>query len=330
MYIRAFTFAAESNPGAATSQRDASEQDPAPRETAWEALPRIAKLYVGAVLTAGAVGFVSCLPRAFPEPILFVVLLVFACLTSAWKVNLPIATPSGSTLSVSYAANLTSLLLLGPGHAMVIAVAGVWTQCTYKTRQAYPLYRTVFSMAAIVVTMIATWATYWWLGGSTVPHQSFELAKPLVGAITTYFVVNTVLIAGAIALSTGRSWLTTWSEDFLWSGASFMFAGSAGALAAVIVARGEHWKAVLLVAPIYLTYRTYQLFVARLEDQSRHTAEVQRLHEGTIQALGQAREAERALAAEKERLACALTDMTRLEEARHQSLEREQTARATA
>ena len=33
----------------------------------------------------------------------------------------------------------------------------------------------------------------------------------------------------------------------------------------MIVARGDHWTAMLVVAPIYLTYRTYQLFVGRLD-----------------------------------------------------------------
>jgi len=115
-----------------------------------------------------------------------------------------------------------------------------------------------------------------------------------VGAIATYFLVNTGLVAGAIGATTGRSFLTVWREDFLWSGASFMVAGSAGAMAAVVVDRGEHWKAILLIAPIYLTYRTYELFVGRLEDNTRHMTEMRDLHQGTVDALMQARRAERA------------------------------------
>jgi signal transduction histidine kinase/ActR/RegA family two-component response regulator len=145
-----------------------------------------------------------------------------------------------------------------------------------------------------------------------------------------YFIVNTGLIAGAIAFSSRRSWIQTWRQDFLWSGASFMVAGSAGALAALVVQKGDGWKAVLLVAPIYLTYRTYELFAGRLEDQKRHTEEIQRLHNETMTALRQTRAAERALAEEKERLAIALAEMTRLEELRKQLLERGQAARASA
>src|SRR6185295_12671464 len=111
---------------------------------------------------------------------------------------------------------------------------------------------------------------------------------------------------------------------------SFFVAGSAGAMAALVIDRGEHWKAVLMIAPVYLTYRTYLVFVGRLDDQKRHVAETQRLHRETIDALVQATQAERALASEKERLAAALADMTRLKELRNQLLEREQAARSSA
>src|SRR5207302_7894436 len=104
-----------------------------------------------------------------------------------------------------------------------------------------------------------------------------------------------------IATSSGQPFVKVWREDFLWSGVSYMVAGSAGAFAAIVVSRGEHWKALLMLAPVHLTYRTYQLFVGRLADQRRHVAEVQVLHRQAIEALAQARAAERALATEKER-----------------------------
>jgi signal transduction histidine kinase/ActR/RegA family two-component response regulator len=151
----------------------------------------------------------------------------------------------------------------------------------------------VFSAAAEALTMAATGIVYEQLGGPFQPTAAEGLAKPLVAAIGTYFVVNTLLVAGAIAMTTGRGLFRVWRDDFLWSGASFMVAGSVGAMAAVVVARGEHWKAVLLVTPVYLTYRTYELFVGRLEDQSKHMTEIRQLHRGTVEALNQARQAER-------------------------------------
>jgi len=259
---------------------------------AWEALSWPAQFYVAIVMAAGASTLVALFPTAYPRPVLFAALIVLACLTSLWKVNLPIATASGSTLSVSYAADLMALLLLGLQPAIIVAVAGVLMQCSYKVKKSYPLYRTLFSAAAEALTMAATGIAYQQLGGSLVPLHMTGLAKPLVGAIAAYFIVNTSLVAGAIALTSSRSFFTVWRDDFLWSGASFMVAGSAGAMAAVVVARGEHWKAVLLIAPIYLTYRTYEVFVGRLADQGRHMGEMRQLHQGTVEALAQARQAE--------------------------------------
>ena len=219
----------------------------------WGALPRVARLYVSLVIAAGTAWLLVSFPRAFPQPMLFAVLTAFACVTSVWKVNLPITVANGSTLSVSYAANLMSLLLLGPSHAVLIAAAGAWTQCRYKAKAPYPGYRTIFSIAGGAITMAATGIVYVWMGGS-LPIAAFPAAKPLVGAIGTYFLVNTSLIAGAIALSSNRTFAETWGRDFLWSAASFIVAGTAGALAAVVVQRGDHWIDVVLVAPIYLTY----------------------------------------------------------------------------
>jgi signal transduction histidine kinase/ActR/RegA family two-component response regulator len=297
---------------------------------AWDDLPLTAKLYVAVVSIAGMAALAEWFPRSFPQPGLFVVLIIVACLTSAWKVNLPIPIANGSTLSVSYAANVMSLILLGPEHAVLLAFAGVLTQCLYRTKHSDPVYRVLFSTAAVALTMSATGLVYDWAGGKHPPETVSQLARPLVWTIATYFLVNTGLVAGAIALSTNRRFIRTWYEDFLWSGASFMVAGTAGAVSAVIVARGDHWQAILLVAPIYLTYRTYEVFVGRLDDQKRHTDEMRRLHDETVAALGQTREAERALAEEKERLAVTLAEMTRLEEQRQHALEREQAARAHA
>jgi len=269
-------------------------------------LPFASRLYVGAVVIAGTWGLIACVPFTVSSPALFASLLVAACVTSAWKVNLPMPLASGSTLSVSYAADLTALLLLGVYPAVIIAAIGAWTQCTFKVKQRYPAYRTAFSVAAEVITMWTTGWVYVQLGGAWAP-QSFEsLPRPLVGAIAAYFFVNTGLVAYAIASSTQQRFWRIWHDDFLWSGASFIVAGTVGGVAAVVIANGGQWLGLLLAAPIYFVYRTYHTIVGRLDDQRRHLEETHALHEETVGALAQARRAEQALTAEKERLAVTL------------------------
>ena len=167
-----------------------------------------------------------------------------------------------------------ALLLAGPRVAIAVAAAGAFAQCTVAVKRHYPAYRTAFSVAAEVVTMAASAAAYVALGGATAPATVPPILGPLVGAIAAYFGVNTALVAGAIALSTGRSVWAVWREDFAWSASSYMVAGSAGALAAVVITRGAWWQAVFLLAPVYLTYQTYRVFTARLEEERRHREEM--------------------------------------------------------
>src|SRR3982751_6950697 len=166
-----------------------------------KSLPLAARLYVCAIIGIGAVLLGAFLPTtAFVRPWLFLVLLLLSSITSVFKVNLPLARRS-STMSVSYAIDFASLLLLGPNETMLVAAVSAFSQCTFRIKERNPLHRTLFSMACLVITVQAAGAVYWLLEGEP---GKFNIAtpKPLVGAATTYFVVNTLTIATAIALST--------------------------------------------------------------------------------------------------------------------------------
>jgi PAS domain S-box-containing protein len=275
-------------------------------DTGWIALPPAAQMYVATVTLTGVVLMARFFPTTCSRPWMLASLIGFSCITSLWKVTLPLGLTSGSTLSVSYAADLMALLLLGPNHAMVVAVAGAWAQCTFRAKEPYPWYRTAFSIAAEAITIQATGVVYGVLADTSTLVPMTFLARALVAAIATYFVVNTALVAGAIGLSTRRSVWIVWHENFLWSAPSFMVAGAAGALAALVIDRGNPWLAILMLAPVYLSYRSYHVFLGRIEDERRHVEETERLHSETIDALLQARRAEQSLAEEKERLAVTL------------------------
>src|SRR5207302_4899065 len=108
---------------------------------------------------------------------------------------LPLATGE-STMSVSYAVDFASLLLLGPNETMIVAAVGAWSQCTFKVRARPETYRTLFSMASLVLTVKAAGFVYVELGGGSPASVSMaHIPKPLVGAAIAYFLCNTGLIA---------------------------------------------------------------------------------------------------------------------------------------
>src|SRR3954465_7759083 len=249
-------------------------------------LPVAARLFVGAVLAAGAIVLAIFVPHTIANPLLFATLLACSSLASALKVRLPIAS-SGSTMSVSYAVDFAALLLLGANETMIVAAVSAWSQCTFRTETRTALFRTLFSMASLVLTVKAAGFVYALFGGVTATTELLLLTipKPLVGAATTYFVGNTLLIAAAIALSTRQSIVRVWNENFLWSAPSYFVGAGAAAIAASVIDQGGYWWASLVAAPLYLTYRTYKVYMGRIQDQQRHVAQVSDLHLATIEAL---------------------------------------------
>ena len=251
------------------------------------ALPLPARLYVGATIALGAVVLVSLAPRSeFHRPWLFLILLATSAITSAFKVSLPLA-KSGSTMSVSYAVDFAALLLIGPNETMIVAVTSAWSQCTFRMKTKNPFYRTLFSMACLAITVQAAGFAYELLGGvpGTLGNSVPELARPLVAAATMYFVFNTSLIAVAVALATKQGFFGVWNQNFLWSAPSYFVGAGAAAIATYAVMYSGIWTAVLSAAPLYLTYRTYKVYLGRIDDERRHVEEMADLHLATIEAL---------------------------------------------
>ncbi len=251
-------------------------------------LPHRARVYVAAVLAIGAALFAVCLPHVtFRNPLLFVALFVLSSVTAALKVHLPL-TSSGSTMSVSYAVDFAALLLLGPHETMLVAAGSAFSQCQFNTKEGNPLHRTFFSMASLVITVQGAGLVFYWLGGVNAAMPPADLAKPLVGAATAYFLLNTGQIATAIALSTRESIPQTWNNNFLWTAPSYFVGAGTAALASWLVGQFGPWVVPFTFAPVYLTYRTYKVYMGRVDDEQRHVQQTSDLHLATIEALARA------------------------------------------
>ena len=251
-----------------------------------KALPLAARLFVVLIIAVGTflLGLFFPFDTIIARPLPLLLMLVLSSVTSVFKVTLPLAR-SGSTMSVSYAVDFASLLFLGPHETMLVAAVSAWSQCTFRAKERNPAHRTLFSMACLVVTVQAAGAMFEALGGVAGEFQGWALAKPLVGAATTYFIVNTWTIATAIALSTRQPVVNVWNENFLWSAPSYFVGAGAAAVAVGMLQVSVRWLVPLAAAPLYLTYRSYKVYLGRIEDEQRHVSEMADLHLATIEAL---------------------------------------------
>src|SRR5207244_9219327 len=62
----------------------------------------------------------------------------------------------------------------------------------------------------------------------------------------------------------------------------------AAAIVATLVTKTGYWFAPLGFAPIYLTYRTYKVYMGRIEGEQRHVQQTSDLNLATIEALARA------------------------------------------
>jgi hypothetical protein len=128
-------------------------------------LPTAARVYVAAVVVLGIAMFCVYFPQVqFEQPLLLAGLLVLSSMSAALKVYLPLTT-GGSTMSVSYAVDFASLLLLGPHATMFVAAGSAIAQCNLNKKERNPLYRTLFSVASLVITVFRGFRHFGIIGG---------------------------------------------------------------------------------------------------------------------------------------------------------------------
>ncbi|MBI4263874.1 MAG: response regulator [Acidobacteria bacterium] len=261
-------------------------------------------LYVGGIIAVGGALLAALAPRTYPSPGLALALLCAAIVLSIYKLRLPLAN-GVSTLTLTCVVDFVALLMSGVDLAMVLAAAGVLVQCTVRVRRSQPLYKTAFSIASVAIAVQATGWVWRALGGSIEQPGFNETVVPLSAAALTYFVVQTVLVAGAISLTSASSLPRSWHREFLWSAPSYFVSAVVGGMIAIIVRHDAYLLVPLAAAPLYISYRAYQMSVLRIEEERRHAQELATMVAAAQEALARAIQSESALAAEKERLALA-------------------------
>jgi len=76
-----------------------------------------------------------------------------------------------------------------------------------------------------------------------------------------------------------------WNENFLWSAPSYFVGALVAGGAVGIMTLSTKWAVPLLAAPLYATYKSYKVYLGRIDDEQRHVREMADLHLATIEAL---------------------------------------------
>jgi diguanylate cyclase (GGDEF)-like protein/PAS domain S-box-containing protein len=248
-------------------------------------LPRAAQLYVLTVVLAGAVLAGTALGAVHVErPLLLLIFCAASTLAAVFKLRLPLS-KNESTMSISYAVDFTALLVIGAGQTVLVSALAGWSQGFFGRGTRNPLHRTLFNMAALTITVQAAGLVYEVAGGTSGRMELPADVYALLAATTTYFLFNTGLVAGVVALATSDRAYSIWSQNFFWSAPSYYVGAGIAVAAALLIQHEVYWAIALTSAPLYLTYRSYTLYAGRIVREQQHAAEVSALHERTLGAL---------------------------------------------
>src|SRR6201984_1216310 len=255
----------------------------ASRAQSWRSMTLGARLYITVVVALGS--FVLAVGAMHPtshQPIKFACYLLVAVARSRLKVNLPGIT---GTMSVNFLFILLGILELSFAETLALGCFAILTQCFYRDRPR--AVQVVFNTCATSIAIGLAYIVY----HVTLFHSQNNPAVLLVATASTYFAANTLPVATVISLTEHKSLRRIWSDCYFWSFPYYLVgAGVAGLVS--WLNRVVDWQTSLLILPaVYLIYRSYRLYLGRLEDEKRHVEEMANLHLRTIEALALAIEA---------------------------------------
>jgi diguanylate cyclase (GGDEF)-like protein/putative nucleotidyltransferase with HDIG domain len=250
----------------------------------WKPLPAGAKAFIGLVVFAGTATLLyGAIHQSSKNIAEFICYLGIAILASRLKVTLPGIT---GTLSVSFLFILVGILELSFSETLILGAVSMLAQCLYPDRPK-AIQVTFNICAGSVSTALAYLVYHDPLSNLLIDNHPLLL---LVAA-STYFIANAGSIAAVISLTERRALKKILVDCYFWSFPYYLVgAGVAGAIA--WFNHTFNWETSLLLVPVvYLIYRSYRLYLGKLEDEKRHVEEMANLHLRTIEALALAIEA---------------------------------------
>jgi diguanylate cyclase (GGDEF)-like protein/putative nucleotidyltransferase with HDIG domain len=251
------------------------------------------KAFVGVTVSIGTVVLTYSLWHWQCHDLMrFVCYLAVALLASGLKVQLP---GIDGTMSVNFLFILLGVLELSLPETLLIGCAATLVQSVWQARKRLDPLKVLFNVAGMMANASSlTYLTYHFLSARYGPNKPILL---MVAALVFFF-ANTLPISVVIAMTEGKSSRKVWSECYFWSFPYYLVGAAAVGLVG-IVNRSAGWETSLLVLPlIYWVYRSYRMYLGRLEAEKervevekRHVEQIASLNMRTIEALALAIEA---------------------------------------
>ena len=195
------------------------------------------------------------------------------------KVRLPTIT---GTMSVNFLFILIAVMDFSRAEALAVGCGATLVQCFWQSRKRIRPVQVLFNFSSIALATMASDLVY---HCAILQHAQLAAAFRLGVAAMVFFVTNTWPVSIIVALTEQKRVLTVWRNCYFWSFPYYLVGASIAAFCSAM-SKMVGWQILLLVLPvIYVIFRSYRLYLGRLEGETVHARQMADLHLRTIETL---------------------------------------------
>jgi putative nucleotidyltransferase with HDIG domain len=245
--------------------------------------------YIAAVIATGVAVIAHSLYSACvtPPPAEWMILAALTLFTGSFTVKVP---TQAARLSVSETFVFTSTLLFGPASGTVTAVLEALVMSFWLKKTSLP--RVLFNVSAPAIAIWTAAQTFFLIsglepGGIQRPALGRAIGPLFVFALL-YFIINTAFVAGAVRTERNEAVTRIWVQNFAGLGINYFVGGSIAVLLVAYTPRIDVTAVGIIVPILLISYTTFRTSMGRLEDATKHVAQLNDLYMSAIEALAMA------------------------------------------
>lgn len=254
-------------------------------------LPRPVRAYVIGVCVAGVVVAVHSLSQLLMQHVglQWLILASLTLVTGTFTVRIP-GVPA--RLSVSDTFVFASVLLFGPAAGTVTALLDALIISLWLGHHDREPYRVIFNVAAASLSTMISGYVFFAVSGIvpySIQHTPLsQILLPLFLFTLSYFLLNSWLVAFALALEQGKPPLVIWRDNFLWLSLNYFGGGSVAGLLVTYTKEIDFTTLGIIVPLLLISYVTFKTSHGRIEDANKHLTHVNKMYLSTIETLAMA------------------------------------------
>lgn len=217
------------------------------------------------------------------------ILAALTLFTGSFTVKVPAIS---ARISVSETFIFTSVLLFGPAAGTVTVVLDALVISFWLDSRSQRASKVLFNIAAPAIAIRIASEAFFHLSGARPGQIDREdisgLITPVFAFAVLYFLINTGLVARALAFDRRQPTVKLWIRNFPGVSVNY-FVGSSIAMLIVAYTDEVDLTVLSIIVPLLLvSYYTFRASMGRLDDANRHVVQMNDLYMSTIEALAMA------------------------------------------